>query len=71
MRKLFLDKSGRGITVERLAAKVSKVLTVKSPRARYPMGTDTLGYILLDKLPPKLVDFMLGSSLGHTEKDVQ
>jgi NAD(P)-dependent dehydrogenase (short-subunit alcohol dehydrogenase family) len=71
MRKLFLDKSGRGIPVEKLAGKVAKVLTLKRPRAHYPMGTDTLGYIMLDKLPPKMVDFMLGSSLGHLPKDLE
>jgi NAD(P)-dependent dehydrogenase (short-subunit alcohol dehydrogenase family) len=70
MRQLFKDKSGKGITAEKLAERVLHALTAKSPRTHYPMGRDTFGYILMDKLPPRLVDKMLAMSLGHTPKGV-
>jgi NAD(P)-dependent dehydrogenase (short-subunit alcohol dehydrogenase family) len=71
MRKTFLDKSARGVSADDLAERVLHVMTAKRPRARYPMGMDTLGYVMLSKLPPKLVDTMLATSLGHTRKDVE
>jgi NAD(P)-dependent dehydrogenase (short-subunit alcohol dehydrogenase family) len=70
MRQLFKDKSGKGITAEKLAERVLHALKAKSPRSHYPMGRDTLGYMLMDKLPPRLVDKMLAMSLGHTPKGV-
>ena len=70
MRQLFKDKSGKGITAEKLAERVLHALTAKSPRSHYPMGWDTLGYKLMDKLPPRVVDMMLATSLGHTPKGV-
>jgi NAD(P)-dependent dehydrogenase (short-subunit alcohol dehydrogenase family) len=71
MRKTFTDKGGRGVSVEALADRVALALSKKNPRARYPMGKDTLGYVILSKLPPKMVDKMLAMSLGHTRKDVE
>jgi NAD(P)-dependent dehydrogenase (short-subunit alcohol dehydrogenase family) len=71
MRKTFTDKGGRGVSVEALADRVAQALSTRNPRARYPMGKDTLGYVILSKLPPKLVDKMLATSLGHTRKDVE
>lgn len=70
MRQLFKDKSGKGITAEKLAERVLHALTAKNPRSHYPMGTDTLGYRMLNQLPPKVVDTMLATSLGHTAKNV-
>ena len=70
MRKTFQDKSGRGIPVEKLAKTVAHVLTTKRPRTRYRMGTDSFGYMLMSKLPDKMVDAMLATSLGHTRKNV-
>jgi NAD(P)-dependent dehydrogenase (short-subunit alcohol dehydrogenase family) len=70
MRQLFKDKSGKGITAEKLAERVLHALTANNPRPHYPMGTDTLGYRVMNKLPPKIVDTMLATSLGHTPKNV-
>ncbi|MBW2314100.1 MAG: SDR family oxidoreductase [Deltaproteobacteria bacterium] len=71
MRKTFRDKSGRGIPVEKLARRVADVLAMKSPRTRYRMGTDSFGYLLMSKLPDKMVDAMLAMSLGHTRANVE
>lgn len=70
MRRLFLDKSGRGISAEKLALRVLQVLSAKRPRTHHPMGLDTFGYRMLDRLPPRAVDMMLATSLGHTEKGI-
>ncbi len=70
MRKTFRDKSGRGIPVEKLARRVAEVLEAKSPRTRYRMGTDTLGYRLMAMLPDKVVDAMMAVGLGHTRQNV-
>jgi len=71
MRKTFVKKSGKGVTTELLAERVLDALTSKNPRARYPMGRDTVGYRILQKLPDKLVDDMLGPSLEHTRKHIE
>ena len=71
MRKTFVTKSGKGVSTDALADRVVAALTSKSPRARYPMGRDTLGYRILQKLPDKLVDNMLGPSLEHTRKHIE
>lgn len=71
MRKTFLDKSGRGIPVEKLAKRVAEVLEMKSPRTRYRMGTDTFGYLLMSMLPDKVVDMMVAVGLGHTRQNVE
>jgi NAD(P)-dependent dehydrogenase (short-subunit alcohol dehydrogenase family) len=68
MRRLFRDKSGSGITADELALRVLQVLSAKRPGTHHPMGLDTLGYRVLDKLPARVVDAMLAVSLGHTEK---
>ena len=65
------DKSGKGITVEKLTDRVMHALTAKRPRSHYPMGTDTLGYRMMNMLPPRMVDTMLATSLGHTPKGVE
>lgn len=70
MRRLFADKSGRGISAEKLARRVVHVLAAKRPRTHYPMGLDTLGYRILDELPTRMVDAMLATSLGHTERGI-
>jgi NAD(P)-dependent dehydrogenase (short-subunit alcohol dehydrogenase family) len=71
MRKTFQDKSGRGIPVEKLAKRVADVLGMKRPRTRYRMGTDTFGYLLMSKLPDKMVDAMMAMALGHTRSNVE
>jgi NAD(P)-dependent dehydrogenase (short-subunit alcohol dehydrogenase family) len=71
MRKMFADKSGTGVKAEDLAARVLEALTKKKPKTHYPMGKDTAGYRVLEKLPPRMVDFMLGTSLGHLPKDLE
>jgi NAD(P)-dependent dehydrogenase (short-subunit alcohol dehydrogenase family) len=71
MRKTFRDKSGRGIPVEKLAKRVAHALTTKSPRTRYRMGMDSFGYMLMSRLPDKLVDAMLAVGLGHTRQNVE
>jgi len=71
MRNMFKEKSGKGVTAEKLADRVLDALTKAKPRTHYPMGTDTAGYRMLDKLPPRMVDFMLGTSLGHLPKDLE
>jgi NAD(P)-dependent dehydrogenase (short-subunit alcohol dehydrogenase family) len=71
MRKTFVKKSGKGVSTEALADRVFDALTAKSPRARYPMGRDTVGYRILQKLPDKMVDNMLGPSLEHTHKHIE
>jgi NAD(P)-dependent dehydrogenase (short-subunit alcohol dehydrogenase family) len=70
MRKTFVKKSGKGIATEALADRVLEALTSAKPRARYPMGRDTVGYRILQKLPDKMVDNMLGPSLEHTHKHI-
>jgi NAD(P)-dependent dehydrogenase (short-subunit alcohol dehydrogenase family) len=71
MRDMFKKKSGTGVKAEDLAARVVEALTRKKPRTHYPMGTDTAGYRVMNKLPPRMVDFMLGTSLGHLPKDLE
>jgi NAD(P)-dependent dehydrogenase (short-subunit alcohol dehydrogenase family) len=71
MRKTFVEKSGKGISSEALADRVLEALTSPKPRTRYPMGRDTVGYRMLQKLPDKLVDNMLGPSLEHTSKHIE
>jgi NAD(P)-dependent dehydrogenase (short-subunit alcohol dehydrogenase family) len=55
-----------GLPPETLGALIAKVLTIRNPKVRYTIAPNMLQTLMMEKLPRRTVDRMVGQRLGLT-----
>src|ERR1700760_2289987 len=68
IRAYMLDRGPKGLKPEKLGQAIYHALTTSSPKVRYTVSPDGLQDMMVDILPKRMVDRMIGGRLGLTQK---
>ena len=66
MRSYMLDRGPKGLKPEKLGEAIHHALTTPHPKVRYTVSPDGLQDLMVDILPKRMVDRMIGGRLGLT-----
>jgi NAD(P)-dependent dehydrogenase (short-subunit alcohol dehydrogenase family) len=68
IRAYMLERGPKGLKPEKLGAAIHHALTTASPKVRYTVSPDGLQDMMVNSLPKRMVDKMIGGQLGLTQK---
>jgi NAD(P)-dependent dehydrogenase (short-subunit alcohol dehydrogenase family) len=68
IRAYMLDRGPKGLKPEKLGEAIHHALTTAHPKVRYSVSPDGLQDLMVNILPKRMVDKMIGGQLGLTQK---
>jgi NAD(P)-dependent dehydrogenase (short-subunit alcohol dehydrogenase family) len=68
IRSYMLDRGPKGLKPEKLGQAIHLALTIAHPKTRYTVSPDGLQDMMMNVLPKRMVDKMIGGRLGLTKK---
>jgi NAD(P)-dependent dehydrogenase (short-subunit alcohol dehydrogenase family) len=68
IRAYMLDRGPKGLKPEKLGEAIHHALTAAHPKVRYSVSPDGLQDLMVNILPKRMVDRMIGGQLGLTQK---
>jgi short-subunit dehydrogenase len=68
IRAYMLDRGPKGLKPEKLGEAIHHALTTPNPKVRYTVSPDGLQDAMVNILPKRMVDRMIGGRLGLTPK---
>jgi len=68
IRRYMLDRGPKGLKPEKLGQAIHLALTIAHPKTRYTVSPDGLQDMMMNVLPKRMVDKMIGGRLGLTPK---
>jgi NAD(P)-dependent dehydrogenase (short-subunit alcohol dehydrogenase family) len=68
IRAYMLDRGPKGLKPEKLGEAIHHALTTPHPKVRYSVSPDGLQDLMVNILPKRMVDKMIGGQLGLTQK---
>ena len=68
IRSYMLDRGPKGLKPEKLGEAIHLALTIAHPKTRYTVSPDGLQDMMMNVLPKRMVDKMIGGRLGLVKK---